>query len=226
MDMVNCMLLSSGAPEIFCGEALLSACFTLNRVPQRDSDVTPYERWKRRTPNIHFFKVWGCLAKVSILEPKKKIGPKTVDAIFIRYVRDSNVNRFLVVNSEIIEISNNTIIEVRDAVYFENIFPFKSRISNDPSCTPSVFNIPSSSSAHVTISEPRRSKKTRTFTSFGEDFFTYLVDGDPNSFKEAMDSFESPFQKETIDSEIKSIIKNNTWILTDLPSGCEPVDYK
>ena len=44
MDMVNCMLLSSGAPENLWGEALISACFILNRVPQRDSDVTPYER--------------------------------------------------------------------------------------------------------------------------------------------------------------------------------------
>ena len=33
MDLVNCMLLSSGAPENFWGEALLSAYFILNRVP-------------------------------------------------------------------------------------------------------------------------------------------------------------------------------------------------
>ena len=97
--MVNCILLSSGALENLRGEALLSVCLILNRVPQRDSDVTPYERWKGRTPNIQFFKVWGCLAKVSIPEPKKrKIGPKTVDAIFIGYALDSNVNRFLAVN--------------------------------------------------------------------------------------------------------------------------------
>jgi len=43
MNMVNCMLLSSDAPENLWGEALLSACFILNRVPQRDYDVTPYE---------------------------------------------------------------------------------------------------------------------------------------------------------------------------------------
>ena len=93
MDMVNYMLLSSDASEIFWGEALLSACFILNRVPERDSDVTPYEHWKGRIPNIQFFKVWGCLANVSIPKPKKrKIGPKTVDAIFIGYALDSNVN--------------------------------------------------------------------------------------------------------------------------------------
>ena len=96
------------------------------------------------------------------------------------------------VNSEISEICNNTIIEVRD-VYFENIFPFKSRISSVPSCTPSTSDISSSSSAPVTDSEPRRRKRNRTLISFDEDFFTYLVKGDPSSFKEAMDSSESPF---------------------------------
>jgi len=44
MDMMDCMLLSSGAPENLWGEALLSACFILNRILQRDPDVTPYER--------------------------------------------------------------------------------------------------------------------------------------------------------------------------------------
>ena len=39
MDMVNCMLLNSGAPENLWGEALLSACFILNRVSQRDSTL-------------------------------------------------------------------------------------------------------------------------------------------------------------------------------------------
>ena len=32
MDMINCMLLSSCAPENLWGEALLSSCFMLNRV--------------------------------------------------------------------------------------------------------------------------------------------------------------------------------------------------
>jgi len=123
MDMVNCMLLSSGALENFWGEALLFVCFILNRVPQRDSDVTPYERWKEITPNTQFFKVWGCLAEISISELKKiKIDPKTIDVIFMEYALYSNVNRFLVVNSEISEISNNTTIEDRDVVYFEIFF--------------------------------------------------------------------------------------------------------
>jgi len=106
------MLLSSGVPENLWGEALLLACFILNRVPQRDSDITSYECWKGRSPNIQFFKAWGFLAKVSISELKKgEFSPKTIDAIFIGYTLDSNVNRFLVVNSKISEISNNIIVD-------------------------------------------------------------------------------------------------------------------
>ena len=75
-------------------------------------------------------------------------------------------------------------------------------------------------------SEPRRSKRARTLTSFGEEFFTYLVECDPSSFMEAMNSSEFPFWKQAIDSKIKSIIENNTWILTDLPPGCKPVGCK
>ena len=82
--------------------------------------------------------------------------------------------KFLVVNSDISEIPNNTIIEVRDVVYFENIFPFKSRILSDPSFTPFTFDIPSSSSAPLPYSEPKRRKRTRTLTFFSEDFFTIL----------------------------------------------------
>jgi len=72
MDILNCTLRSSGAPENLWGKTLLSAYFILNRVSQKDYDITPYERWKGRTPNIQFFKLWGCLPKGSIREPKRK----------------------------------------------------------------------------------------------------------------------------------------------------------
>ena len=117
------------------------------------------------------------------------------------------------INSEINEVSSNTIIEVKDVVYFENIFPLKSKIHDDPFITPSISDISSSISAPVTDSEPRRSKRIRSLTSFGDDFFTYLVEGDPNSFKKAIDFSKFSIWKEAIDSEMKSIMENNTWIL-------------
>ena len=76
--------------------------------------------------------MWGCLAKVNIPEPKKrKLGPKTVDIVSIGYAHNSNTYRFLVIKSKISEIANNTILESRDASFFEDIFSFKTKILNE-----------------------------------------------------------------------------------------------
>ena len=67
----------------------------------------------------------GCLAKVAVPKPKKvKVGPKTIDYVFIGYAHNSNAYGFLVHKSEIPYIHVNTIIESRDASFFENIFPY------------------------------------------------------------------------------------------------------
>ena len=73
--------------------------------------------------NIAYLKVWGCLAKVLLLEPKKrKIGPKTFDVMFIGYVENSVTYRFLVTKLENNLVDVNTIIETKNTSFFENIF--------------------------------------------------------------------------------------------------------
>ena len=70
--------------------------------------------------------MWGCLAKVEVPVPKKtKIGPKTVDCVFIGYAQNSSAYWFLTYKSEIPDINVNTIIESRNAVFFEHVFPYK-----------------------------------------------------------------------------------------------------
>ena len=50
MDMINAMLLSFGVPKNLWEEAMLLACFILNRIPLKDCNTTPYELWKGRAP--------------------------------------------------------------------------------------------------------------------------------------------------------------------------------
>ena len=45
VEMVNCMLISSGLPDFWWGEALLSACYILNKVAMKRFSKTPYEFW-------------------------------------------------------------------------------------------------------------------------------------------------------------------------------------
>jgi hypothetical protein len=74
------------------GKAIPTANYLLNKVPHKKLEKTPYKLWKGRRPSYKYLKVWGCLAKLTIFDHKKvKIGLKTVDCIFIRYVYNNSV---------------------------------------------------------------------------------------------------------------------------------------
>lgn len=78
------MLIHPGLPQNMWGEAILLSNYLLSRIPRKNQDKTPSELWNGRKPPYKHLRVWGCLAKVAILTPKKtKIGPKIVDYIFI-----------------------------------------------------------------------------------------------------------------------------------------------
>nr|GEY48853.1 zinc finger, CCHC-type [Tanacetum cinerariifolium] len=94
-EMVNSMLFYSGLSEGFWGEAMLMACYLLNR---------------------------GCWAFVRLPEPKKKIlGEKGIDCIFIGYVEYSKAYWFYVIEPNDF-ISVNSVIESRDAIFDESRF--------------------------------------------------------------------------------------------------------
>ena len=172
-------------------------------------------------------KVWGCLAKVAIPPPKKvKIGPKTVNCVFIGYTNNSAAYHFLVYKSDILEIHVNTIIESRNASFFEDVFPYKRTQENK---TTKRAHEDLSSDPRMDKKEqikPRKSKWTKVSTTYGPDFLTYLLGNKPQTFKEAMLSSEAPFWKEAINNEIESIMQNHTWELVDLPQGHKPLGSK
>ena len=59
--MVNVMLLHAKLNFNLWGEALLTVCHVLNKIPMKKNEISPYDLWKGRKPNIGYFKVWGVL---------------------------------------------------------------------------------------------------------------------------------------------------------------------
>ncbi|GJR41378.1 retrovirus-related pol polyprotein from transposon TNT 1-94 [Tanacetum coccineum] len=233
-NMINSMLITSGAPHSLWGEACLAANTILNKIPHKKSDKSPYQLWKGKQPSYKRMKVWGCLAKVQIPLPKRtKLGPKTVDCVYLGPAKNSAAYRFLVYKSNIEDISNNTIIESAEADFFENIFPYKDkekqisnprkRVMNDQLSQDETDNNSEIPQENV---EPRRSKRAKVTKDFGPDYMTYIVNEEPQTYKAAMESSEAPYWKEAIQSEIDSIVHNNTWKLVDLPSGHKPIGHK
>ncbi|GJY11896.1 zinc finger, CCHC-type containing protein [Tanacetum coccineum] len=184
MDIVNSMMSHSGLSSGYWGEALLTACYILNRVPSKRSIKTPYELWNRRTPKLDYLRIWGCRAIVRLPESKKrKLRDKGIECIFLGYAQNSKAYRFIVVEPNDL-ISVNTIIESRDARFDGNRFrtiPKAHEISKETMST----EIPITTAGNNDDSflnpqqvEPRRSTRQRRQRTFSPDFEMYLVEED------------------------------------------------
>ncbi|GJY48723.1 zinc finger, CCHC-type containing protein [Tanacetum coccineum] len=165
-----------------------------------------------------------------------------IDCIFVGYAEHSKAYRFYVIEpNDYVPI--NSIIKSRDALFDENHF---SSIPRPKDVIPN--SVESQRDDHPDdvpseTPEPRNGKRVRKAKSYGFDFQLYLVEGsrdqvgsqysycyiiedDPRTYDEAMQSRDAAFWKEAIDDEIGSIMENNTWVLSDLPHVCKPLGCK
>ena len=81
LDMVRSMMSQADLPNSFWGHALETAAFTLNRIPSKSVEKTPYEMWTGKRPSMSFMKIWGCDVYVK-RQNSNKLGPKS-DKCFI-----------------------------------------------------------------------------------------------------------------------------------------------
>jgi hypothetical protein len=72
----------------------------------------------------------------------------------------------------------------------------------------------------------RKSKIPRIAKSFGDDYIVYLVNGTPSTIEEAYSSPDADFWKETMRSEMHSIMYNATCEVVERPYGCKPIGSK
>nr|GEX45025.1 zinc finger, CCHC-type [Tanacetum cinerariifolium] len=179
--MVNAMLINSSLSQDMWGEAILMATYLLNKIPP----------------------------KVVVPTPKaKKIRPKSVDCIFIGYVKNSGAYRFIVHESKNLDIQMNAIIKSRNASFFENIFPCLSKetgsssrlddevVQDKKQRDDNDLHDERQDQLEEKEVEPRRRKRARTEKSFGPNFVSLMVENEPTSYREAVTSLEwHPWKK-------------------------------
>nr|GEV58926.1 Pol polyprotein [Tanacetum cinerariifolium] len=158
-EMVTAMLISFGLSQDIWVEAILTAIYLLNKLPRKDKEETPYELWMRRKPSYQYLRVWGCLAK-------------------------------------------NTIMESRNASFFEHIFPCLSKETGSSSRfddevvqdkrqrDDNDLQDERQDQTEEEVVELRRSKRERNEKSFGPDFASFMVENEPTSYREAITSSE------------------------------------
>ena len=151
-------------------------------MPTENKEITPFEEWKKKRLNLSYLRIWGCLAKVNVpINKKRKLGPKTIDCVFLIYAIHSVGYRFLIINSRVPDVNVGTILESRDAIFFESEFPMKntpSTSSHDSIILPQLHEPIEHADVetHVENHEEdnnivtRKSKRRRIAMSFGEDY--------------------------------------------------------
>ncbi|GKA57614.1 zinc finger, CCHC-type containing protein [Tanacetum coccineum] len=210
------MLSYSGLSQGFCGEAMLTACYLLNRVPNKRNRITLYELWTKKKPNLNYLRVWGCRAVVKLPEPKlKTLGERGIECIFVGYAEHSKAFRFYVIEPND-SVAINSIIESRDVIFDEHMFSSVPRPSQRSLVKGTNDSGGSVVSERVTDeivqqSKPRKSKRHKTPKDFGPEFQLYLVEGtrdevsdqhsycfnvedDPKIFDETMKSQDVTFR--------------------------------
>ena len=108
------MLDTTGMSWKLWGVAVLIDCHTLNRVPMKNKEKTPFEEWENKRLTLSYLRTWGCLAKVNIpIAMKRKLRSKIVDCIFLGYAIHSIGYRFLIIKYGVSDMHVGTILESR-----------------------------------------------------------------------------------------------------------------
>ena len=94
-DMMRSMMCRSNLLEYLWGEAIKTANYILNRVPNKFVSKAPFALWTSRKPSLTHFQVWGCPAEVGLYNPReKKLDPRTIQCCFIGYPGHSKGYKF------------------------------------------------------------------------------------------------------------------------------------
>lgn len=91
VEKARSMLEDSKIDKRFWGQAVQTAAFLVNRSPSSalDSNVTPFELWEGRKPDVSKLRVFGCPMFVHIpKEHRKKLGAKAWKGIFVGYTHN------------------------------------------------------------------------------------------------------------------------------------------
>lgn len=108
VEMSRCMLFGAGLPNTFWGEAVNMANHIQNRLPTKAAEVTPFEGWFKRKPNIQHFEKFGAKCYVHIeAQKRQKLDAKSFQAVLVGYDEQSKGYRCYNPKTERVVISRD-----------------------------------------------------------------------------------------------------------------------
>ncbi|KAK8935338.1 hypothetical protein KSP39_PZI014000 [Platanthera zijinensis] len=226
LEVARSMILHSGSPKSFWGEAITTVVYILNRLPSKSlQKTTPYEVLHGQKPSMSHLKTFGCIAFTHINKGGgDKLESKSQKCILLGYSNESKAYRLLEPNTKKITIA-------RDVIFHENEFynwasdstpinsTFRVPVELETSSNPIPCNgdsVEQENEPHDSESETSSPIKTRSITDLYQSTEVVMLAHTPTSHNEALQNKD---WREAMVEELKTIEKNGTWLLLPRPPG-------
>ena len=239
VETLRSMLVDAKLPHAFWAEAVSTAVYLRNRSPTKAiEDMTPYEAWMKRKPQVEYLRVFGCDAYAHVAkDERKKLDSKSRKCIFLGYGEETKGYRLY-------DSSRSKVIYSRDVQFNEESMNSERRSMlctkedkhvelelNSEDSSDDLFEKEVTNSDAAVQSVLRRSERTkRTPEFYGER--VNVSDSragkpaTPNTLEEVLVSSDKEKWLEAMAKEIKSLDDNEVWTLTELPKERTPVGSK
>ena len=109
-------IVHAGLPKCFWADSVATACYVRNRLPVAPFEISLYERWYGKKPNVKHLRVFGCIANA--LKPdvkRQKMDVKSEKMRFIGYPFGAKGYRLY-------DVQKHRVVVCRDVVFNENDF--------------------------------------------------------------------------------------------------------
>lgn len=253
VEMGRCMLFDADFELKYWAEAVNNANYIQNRMLSAAVDVTPFELWSGKPPNLSHIRMFGCVAYAHINKQKRqKLDDVAEKYNLVGYCEHSKAYRLL-------DMKTNKIVISRDVKFLEqnefsagtekkelvdeNVVYFPSPELNEVSSVLSEEedfygfesnNSDTSSEVERVEEIPRNvsadghrvsSRVNKGIPAKKYGYKVYFED-DPVTYEEAMSRPDREQWLKAMKSEMKALNKNETWDLVELPKGQKTVGSK
>ncbi|KAK2440889.1 putative mitochondrial protein [Trifolium repens] len=242
MNMTRCMLKEKQLPHSFWGEAVVTACYVLNRCPTKQLNQVPEAIWSRSTPSVKHLRVFGCLCYKHIPDQKrKKLDDKSELMIMIGYHTTGAYKLYNPITKKVTSTRDVTFEEDKswnwdtNAETSQNYIPFQ-LLDEEVTELDTIPTPPPQQNNQVAVRRPERtsipSRSLQDYETIPDNMITpdgdivhlaLFVDTKPLTYEQAA-TFEE--WRQAMQEEIASIERNHTWDLVDLPANKRPIAVK
>ncbi|KAL8089889.1 hypothetical protein AgCh_039374 [Apium graveolens] len=275
--MTRSLLKGTKMPAYMWGEAVRQSVYLLNRLPTRAlSDMTPYEAWRGKKPDLKHIRLFGCVAYMKVPQVHvKKLDDRSMTVVYLGKEPGTKASRLydpvggrLHVSRDVIyqedkvwpwneqgaqggevtfpssyitvttvdgenestENITDSVDETNTPVHTEAYTPVHTPVSSQQSSFGNVSTDGENSSPTLSdaSSEPRKFRLLDDIyneteeVEIDEEMLMLSVE-EPTSYSQAAKEKE---WRDAMKTELNSIEKNKTWVLSDLPQGHKAIGMK